>query len=135
MGRHFVSFNELSRAKVLATLYNAAGSNRLIYKYYGDEPMTEAEAEKYLAGSNNQFIDYINGRLIRVSFRGNKIMSVYGYMKISKVIKELRQSGDVNSPVIKSMSRRAKVALANKKKRTDEMAELIKSINMDFIKA
>jgi len=27
------------------------------------------------------------------------------------------------------------VALANKKKRTDEMAELIKSINMDFIKA
>lgn len=59
------------KAQVLAALYNAAGPVGLGWLRHDPTPMTEVEAEAFLAG--DMFPDYIKGRKIGVNFRSNEI--------------------------------------------------------------
>lgn len=62
-----VNIQGLSKAKVLAALYNKARPQGLGLLQFTPQDMTEDEAKKIIeANGNNLYFDYLNGRVIKV---------------------------------------------------------------------
>ena len=61
-----VSTKGLTKAAVLAALYNSARPFGLGILQYDPRPMTEEDAQRILDSSTSRYFDYLNGRLIKV---------------------------------------------------------------------
>ncbi len=62
-----ISIEGLSRAEVLAGLYNAARPQGLGFLHYDKKPMTTEDAQKLLDGGATYF-DYLQGRVMKMNF-------------------------------------------------------------------
>ena len=59
-----ISLEGLSKAKVLAALYNASRPQGMGFLHYDPAPMEEAEAQDLL--TRNTYFDYLKGRVMKV---------------------------------------------------------------------
>jgi len=66
-----ISIEGLSKAAVLAALYNRARPLGLGFLHYKPQDMTEAEAQEILASGQTSF-DYLQGRVMKVNLVGNE---------------------------------------------------------------
>ncbi len=64
-----ISIEGLSRAKVLAALYNAAKPQGMGFLHYNPLPMTEAEGQTLLKDTKTYF-DYLQGRVMKIEIPG-----------------------------------------------------------------
>jgi hypothetical protein len=62
----------LSKAKVLAALYNASKPQGLGFLHYDPRLITEAEAQALLDEGQTYF-DYVHGRVMKVSLSGDEL--------------------------------------------------------------
>jgi hypothetical protein len=99
-----ISFEGLSRAEVLAGLYNAARPQGRGFLEYDSEPMTVEEAEEIL--KQQSYFDYLKGRVMKISLLEGKTGFdewLYdrdnGLGAAERVINELRTKG-INSETI-----------------------------------
>jgi hypothetical protein len=101
----------LSRAAVLAALYNAAKPQGASFIRYDPEPMTEDEAEAILA--EQSAFGYLRGRAMHIGLSNDDSIDPVSYdhdngvNHAADVIAELRKTGDVNSPAISMWHRTA----------------------------
>ena len=65
-----IDITGLSKAAVLAALYNASKTQGLGFLQYTPEPMTEAQAAKWIEKWGLS-ADYLNGRVMKVELCGN----------------------------------------------------------------
>lgn len=65
-----ISIAGLSKARVLAALYNNSRPLGMGFFQYDPEPMTEQEAQSFL-GADGGYFDYVNGRVLKVDLRGD----------------------------------------------------------------
>lgn len=61
-----VSTRGLSKAAVLAALYNASMPQGMGILHYDPQPMTEAEAAELLAEDREPYFDYLKGRVMKI---------------------------------------------------------------------
>lgn len=98
----------LSKADVLAALYNASKPQGMGFMQYDPKPMTSAEAEALLKQST--YFDYLKGRVMKVSLEGDEF-ETWGYDRdngqgaAERAIASLRQTGDANSSSIRETHR------------------------------
>lgn len=72
-----VSIEGLDKADVLAALYNGSRAQGMAFLQYEDRPMTKKEAEELLKRSD--YFDYLKGRVMKVSLRGDKELNEFLY--------------------------------------------------------
>jgi len=70
----------LNRAEVLAALYNASRPQGLGIMHFDPEPMTTEQAQtllddesKHPRGIYEAYFDYIQGRVMKIGFKGDEI--------------------------------------------------------------
>lgn len=81
-----IDINGLSKAAVLAALYNRAKPFGMGMLHYDPAPMTEAEAARHLEGTTNDIgmprrktdFDYLKGRSMKVDLSGDTL-DAWGY--------------------------------------------------------
>ena len=89
-----VSIKGLSKAKVLAALYNASRPQGMGFMHYDPAPMGEEEAEELL--SERTYFDYLKGRVMKISLSGDSV-DPSGYDRdngrgaVQQVVSALRQ--------------------------------------------
>lgn len=99
-----VSIEGLSKAAVLAALYNGSKPQGFGFFHYDPEPMTEAVAENTIANQGMQF-DYLKGRVMKIDIGGNEL-NTWGYNRdngenaAEDIINLLRKTSDVNAEQI-----------------------------------
>lgn len=91
-----IDISGLSKAKVLAALYNNSRPLGMGFLHHTPEPMSESEAQALLDGGENYF-DYVKGRVMKVSLKGDVFSpALYdrdnGEGAAERVISILRQS-------------------------------------------
>jgi len=99
-----VSIKGLSKAAVLAALYNAAKPQGLGFLHYDATAMTVREAEELLKKGN--YFDYLKGRVMKIKIDGDELDSwLYdrdnGQGAAEKAIAALRETGNPNADAIK----------------------------------
>jgi hypothetical protein len=100
MGTQSVSIAGLSKAAVLAALYNASKPQGMGFMHYDPKPMTIAEAEQVL--QRLTYIDYLKGRLMKIDLSTDEIdPRLYdrdnGQGTVATIIEELRKTNETNS--------------------------------------
>lgn len=96
-----IDITNLSRAAVLAALYNASKPQGMGFMQYDPKPMTESEAEELL--TQNTYFDYLKGRVMKVDLSKDEF-SPHGYDRDNgegaamAVVLELVGTGSSNSP-------------------------------------
>ncbi|MCK5491357.1 MAG: hypothetical protein KAI67_05965 [Candidatus Pacebacteria bacterium] len=100
-----IDISNLSQAKVLAVLYNAAGVYGIARRDYLGLTMTVEEAEEILI--KDQEFDNFQTRPLKFAFSGVKLdvteYDIYhGKGAAKEAINELRITGDVNSELVKT---------------------------------
>ncbi len=89
-----VNINGLSKAAVLAALYNASQPLGMGFLQYTPEKMSETEAASLLA--NGDYFDYVKGRVMKISLKSDEL-ETYLYNRdngpnaAEYVIEELRK--------------------------------------------
>lgn len=66
-----MDISHLSKAKVLAALYNNARPLGMGFLHYTRDPMTEDEAAELL--KEYDYFDYLKGRVMKVRLRGDNL--------------------------------------------------------------
>lgn len=66
-----IDISDIGRPAALAALYNASRPQGLGLLHYTPDRLTEEEAAAVLAGS--AYVDYLRGRVIKVSFASDTI--------------------------------------------------------------
>ena len=99
----------LSKAAVLAVLYNRARPQGMGFLQYKPTPMTEVEAQAIIdqiTAANVPFsFDYLSGRVMKVNITNDEV-DTWGYNRdnganaAEEVIAQLRQNGQVMTPDI-----------------------------------
>lgn len=112
-----VDISGLSKAKVLAVLYNGSRPQGLGFMSYSSESMTEKEAQAILDSGQTDF-DYLNGRAVKISLENDDELDPYNYDcdngdgAAQKIIDELKTSDNINSPTAQDIHKSGKVAAA-----------------------
>lgn len=110
-----VSIAGLSKAAVLAGLYNASRPQGMGFAQYDPEPMTTEKAQEIIDAGHTYF-DYLAGRVMKVDLSGDSF-DPWGYDrdngegKAATVVRAITD-GDVNGPLIQTTHRQGKVAAA-----------------------
>lgn len=97
-----VSIQGLSKASVLAALYNGAKPQGMGFFQFDPTPITEDEAEEIMNKSGVHF-DYLKGRVMKVDLSGDEIDPSYydrdnGAREVQRIISALRVTGQTNTP-------------------------------------
>lgn len=98
-----ITIKGLSKAAVLAALYNAARPLGMGFMHYDPTPMVEAEAQKYLAAGT--YFDYLKGRVMKVDLAKDDAFDEQWYdrdngvLTAHDVIEALRRTGETNNKV------------------------------------
>lgn len=105
--KEVISTAGLSKAKVLAALYNAARPQGMGFLHYDSTPMTEDQAQEII-NSGMLYFDYLKGRVMKISLEDEMIdIRLYdrdnGNGCAELVIHQLRFNGDVNGEIIKDL--------------------------------
>lgn len=66
-----IDIKSVSKAKVLAALYNASRPQGMGFVHYGPGDMTEEQAAELL--SKNTYFDYLQGRVMKVDLSGDTL--------------------------------------------------------------
>lgn len=66
-----LNISGISKAKILAKLYNESKPLGIGFLHYDPAPMTEQEAEELLKESN--YFDYLKGRVMKVRLDGDEL--------------------------------------------------------------
>lgn len=66
-----IDIKSVSKAKVLAALYNASRPQGMGFMHFKPEPMTEAEAADLL--THGSYFDYLKGRVMKVDLSGDTL--------------------------------------------------------------
>lgn len=96
-----IDITGLSKAAVLAALYNRARPQGMGFLHYDPNPMTEKEAQKWLEKGYKSF-DYLQGRVMKLSleYEGEFEEALYdrdnGMGAAREAIDALRSKQDVN---------------------------------------
>ncbi len=110
-----VSIAGMSKAVVLAALYNASRPQGLGFTAYDPTPMSEETAQAFLDEGAFRF-DYLYGRVLKVDLSGDTF-DPWGYDrdngegKAATVVRAA-MSGDANGPLIAQTHRQGKTAAA-----------------------
>ena len=104
----------LSKAAVLAALYNASRPQRMGFLHYDPTPMIEAQAQQILDRGATYF-DYLQGRVMKIDLAGNEIETwLYnrdnGPNAAENAVEALRRSGDANAGNIQGAHQAGKAA-------------------------
>ena len=101
-----VQLKGLDKAAVLAALYNASRAQGMGFMHYDPTPMTVEEARALLESDDD--FDYLRGRVMKINLDGDEL-DTWAYDRdngegcVAKVIASLRETGDVNSPLIQQI--------------------------------
>jgi len=68
-----LDLKDLSKAKVLAALYNKAKVQGMGFLQAKPGNMTEKEAQELLDNNKGEYFDYVHGRVMKIRFEGNTI--------------------------------------------------------------
>ena len=71
-----IDIRGISKAKILAALYNASKPQGRGYLQFTPSPMTESEAQVHI--ENQTYFDYLKGRVMRVDLSGDSL-DPWGY--------------------------------------------------------
>lgn len=71
-----INIKDVSKAKVLAELYNNSKPLGMGFLHYDPTPMTESEAEELL--EQQTFFDYLKGRVMKVNLEKDEF-NPFGY--------------------------------------------------------
>lgn len=99
MSDEYVSIKGLSKAKVLAVLFNGSRTQGLGFYQISDNAMDEKTAEKILLRQTS--FDYLQGRVMKIDLSGDEF-DPWGYDRdngqgaAQRLIDELRRTGDTN---------------------------------------
>jgi hypothetical protein len=66
-----MDISRLSKAKVLAALYNNSKPQGMGFLHYNPKPMSEEQAEELL--KETTYFDYLYGRVMKVNLEGNEL--------------------------------------------------------------
>jgi hypothetical protein len=66
-----MDISKLSKAKVLAALYNNSKPQGMGFLRYNPKPMTEEQAEELL--KETTFFDYLQGRVMKINLKGDEL--------------------------------------------------------------
>jgi hypothetical protein len=70
----FVDISGLSKAAVLAALYNNAQPQGMGFLHYDPKPWTEADAAAYISQVNgHMYFDYVKGRVIKTDLSDDEV--------------------------------------------------------------
>lgn len=100
-----INISGLSRASVLAALYNASRPQGMGFLHYSPEDMTEAIAEAYLR--EGTYFDYLKGRVMKIDLKDAQSVDVGLYDRDNgqgagaKAIEALRATKSVSNTEIK----------------------------------
>lgn len=107
--KEVISTAGLSKAKVLAALYNAARPQGMGFLHYDSTPMTEDQAQEFIDGGGTLYFDYLRGRVMKISLEENETIDIRLYDRdngngcAELVIHQLRFNGDVNGEIIQDL--------------------------------
>ncbi len=68
-----INIKGLSKAAVLAALYNASKIQGMGYLQAKPGQMTEAMAEQELEASPDKYFDYLHGKVMKIDLRGDTL--------------------------------------------------------------
>jgi hypothetical protein len=110
-----IDLSGLDKAAVFAALYNAAKPQGMGFLQYTPEPMTVVEAADVLKQQTR--FSYHEGRIMKIDLNGETLDSwrynlENGTDAAEAVIASLRETGEVNSPYIEELHKRATAAAA-----------------------
>lgn len=116
-----VSITGLSKALVLAALYNRARPQGMGFLHYIPEPMTEEIAQKILDRGVTRF-DYLVGRVMKVDISGDEFNAWAfdrdnGEGAAQQTITTLRETNDPNHPTIQSAHEASRAAAEEERRR------------------
>jgi hypothetical protein len=66
-----IDIKSVSKAKVLAALYNASRPQGMGFLHFEPKPMTEEEAKELL--KHDSYFDYLKGRVMKVDLSGDTL--------------------------------------------------------------
>jgi len=106
-----VNISGLSRAAVLAALYNASRPLGMGFMHYNAAAMTEEQAAELL--KKTTYFDYLQGRVMKISLASDDLETgLYnrdnGPNAAEFVIDELRKTGATSTPAIASIHQAGK---------------------------
>lgn len=98
---------DLSKAAVLAALYNASRPQGMGFLHYDSTPMTEAQGQHLLDGGGGAYFDYLKGRVMKISLAEDEVDTFLynrenGPNAAENAVEALRRSGDANAGDIQS---------------------------------
>jgi len=115
----------LSKAAVLAALYNASRPQGMGFMHYDPTPMTEGQAQQILDGGTTYF-DYLMGRVMKIDLATDEV-GTWGYNRdnganaAENAVEALRRSGNANASDIQQAHQTGtKTALKDVEERLDE---------------
>jgi len=68
-----MDISKLNKADVLATLYNNSKPQGMGFLHFQPARMTREEAQKILDESNGKYFDYVRGRVMKISLKGDEL--------------------------------------------------------------
>ena len=68
-----VDISKLNKAEVLMALFNKAKVQGNGFLYQNSRPMTKQIAQNYLEHNKDPYVDYLDGRVMKIDFSYNKI--------------------------------------------------------------
>lgn len=68
-----IKISHLSKAKLLAALYNRSKPLGMGKLQYDPAPMTEQEAQELLDRSTGKYFDYLKGRVMKIDLSGEEL--------------------------------------------------------------
>lgn len=68
-----IDISRISKAKVLAALYNGARPQGMGFLHFDDRDMSESEAEDILSKNPRAYFDYVKGRVMKVDLSGDQL--------------------------------------------------------------
>lgn len=71
-----INISGISKAKILAALYNASKPQGMGIRHYDPKPMTEQEADELL--KEQTYFDYLKGRVMKIEL-GTIELNPWGY--------------------------------------------------------
>ncbi len=113
-----MSNTNLTKAAVLAVLYNAAKPQGMGFLQFDPKPMTEEQAEAILA-SGVTYFDYLKGRVMKIDLSGDvESLNTRSYNRdnglgaAERAIEALRSSGNTNDPSVSEVQKQNTLAAA-----------------------
>jgi len=94
----------LDKAEVLAALYNGSRQRGMWFlQTRGAEGMTVEQAREELANNERQYFDYLHGRVMKISLRGDELNTALynrdnGQGAAEAIIEALRSNAGSNGP-------------------------------------